>query len=111
MGDRAVDCARLESVCAARHQGFESPPIRQSSRAQSRDLAAKPTVNTSAFLDFARNDLLLLAHTSSRQHLQILSHLHHARAWQHPTEIHSWINNAIPAQHRSRINHGVASDL
>jgi hypothetical protein len=29
MGDRAVDCARLESVCAARHQGFESPPIRQ----------------------------------------------------------------------------------
>jgi hypothetical protein len=28
MGDRAVDCARLESVCAARHQGFESPPIR-----------------------------------------------------------------------------------
>jgi LSD1 subclass zinc finger protein len=30
MGDRAVDCARLESVCAARHQGFESPPIRSS---------------------------------------------------------------------------------
>jgi hypothetical protein len=29
MGDRAVYCARLESVCAARHQGFESPPIRQ----------------------------------------------------------------------------------
>jgi tetratricopeptide (TPR) repeat protein len=29
MGDRAVDCARLESVCAERHQGFESPPIRQ----------------------------------------------------------------------------------
>ena len=28
MGDRVVDCARLESVCAARHQGFESPPIR-----------------------------------------------------------------------------------
>src|SRR4051812_21182902 len=32
MGDRAVYCARLESVCAARHQGFESPPIRQLSR-------------------------------------------------------------------------------
>src|SRR5436305_12803396 len=30
MGDRAVDCARLESVCAARHQGFEYPPIRAS---------------------------------------------------------------------------------
>ena len=28
MGDRAVDGARLESVCAERHPGFESPPIR-----------------------------------------------------------------------------------
>jgi hypothetical protein len=28
MGDRVVDCARLESVCAERHRGFESPPIR-----------------------------------------------------------------------------------
>jgi Tfp pilus assembly protein PilF len=28
MGDRAVYCARLESVCTARYQGFESPPIR-----------------------------------------------------------------------------------
>ena len=28
MGDRVVDCARLESVCAVRHRGFESPPIR-----------------------------------------------------------------------------------
>ncbi len=28
MGDRAVYCARLESVCASRHPGFESPPIR-----------------------------------------------------------------------------------
>lgn len=28
MGDRVVDCARLESVCTARYQGFESPPIR-----------------------------------------------------------------------------------
>jgi tetratricopeptide (TPR) repeat protein len=35
MGDRAVDCARLESVCTARYQGFESPPIRQRSFAQS----------------------------------------------------------------------------
>ena len=30
MGDRAVYCARLESVCAERHPGFESPPIRAS---------------------------------------------------------------------------------
>jgi hypothetical protein len=28
MGDRVVDCARLESVCAERHRGFESLPIR-----------------------------------------------------------------------------------
>ena len=31
MGDRAVYCARLESVCAERHRGFESPPIRSPS--------------------------------------------------------------------------------
>src|SRR2546429_8558420 len=31
MGDRVVDCARLESVCAERHRGFESLPIRQRS--------------------------------------------------------------------------------
>ena len=30
MGDRVVDCARLESVCAPKgHRGFESLPIRQ----------------------------------------------------------------------------------
>jgi tetratricopeptide (TPR) repeat protein len=29
MGDRAVYCARLESVCAEKHPGFESPPIRR----------------------------------------------------------------------------------
>ena len=32
MGDRAVYCARLESVCAERHPGFESPPIRHAFR-------------------------------------------------------------------------------
>src|SRR5437773_8996860 len=32
MGDRVVDCARLESVCAPKgHRGFESLPIRQPS--------------------------------------------------------------------------------
>ncbi len=35
MGDRVVDCARLESVCAPKgHRGFESLPIRQLSQAQ-----------------------------------------------------------------------------
>jgi tetratricopeptide (TPR) repeat protein len=29
MGGRVVYCARLESVCAERYPGFESPPIRQ----------------------------------------------------------------------------------
>ena len=29
MGARAVDWARLESVCTARYRGFESLPIRQ----------------------------------------------------------------------------------
>ena len=28
MGGRVVECARLESVCAAMHRGFESLPIR-----------------------------------------------------------------------------------
>jgi hypothetical protein len=28
MGDRVVDCARLESVCAERHRGVRIPPIR-----------------------------------------------------------------------------------
>jgi hypothetical protein len=32
MGDRVVDCARLESVCAERHRGFESPPIRHTGK-------------------------------------------------------------------------------
>src|SRR5436189_3304371 len=53
MGDRAVDCARLESVCAERHRGFESPPIRPASRLRSCSLA---------FLD----------------HMQFLSQLHPA---------------------------------
>jgi hypothetical protein len=36
MGDRVVDCARLESVCAERHRGFESPPIRSHRRMKTR---------------------------------------------------------------------------
>jgi hypothetical protein len=32
MGDRVVDCARLESVCTERYRGFESRPIRQFTR-------------------------------------------------------------------------------
>ena len=63
MGDRAVDCARLESVCAARHQGFESPPIRSSfvptpTRARNRgisaDRACSLSVNPAATLRCVR---------------------------------------------------------
>jgi hypothetical protein len=34
MGARAVDWARLESVCTARYRGFESLPIRHTFRMQ-----------------------------------------------------------------------------
>src|SRR5947207_221919 len=41
MGDRVVDCARLESVCAERHRGFESPPIRHTLKLASLRLKVK----------------------------------------------------------------------
>jgi tetratricopeptide (TPR) repeat protein len=47
MGDRAVYCARLESVCAERHPGFESPPIRHGN-----------PITLARFCAF-RNDLLM----------------------------------------------------
>jgi hypothetical protein len=46
MGDRVVDCARLESVCAERHRGFESPPIRFIGRATAREQVHKDPHNT-----------------------------------------------------------------
>ena len=72
MGDRAVYCARLESVCAERHRGFESPPIRPASRLRSCSLA---------FLD----------------HMQFLSQLHPASMRQDAAEIYARVNHAIAA--------------
>src|SRR4030095_5324404 len=49
MGDRVVDCSRLESVCAERHRGFESPPIRPASaESQARDQTHNETLKTNA---------------------------------------------------------------
>ena len=47
MGDRVVDCARLESVCTARYQGFESLPIRHhASYCEPADMNSRPTATT-----------------------------------------------------------------
>lgn len=56
MGDRVVDCARLESVCAERHPGFESPPIRSPRRTTARQLALRQ-----ASILMARIDSLIFA--------------------------------------------------
>jgi hypothetical protein len=48
MGDRAVDCARLESVCAERHRGFESPPIRHALKLPSLRRKVKVRVKVSS---------------------------------------------------------------
>jgi hypothetical protein len=70
MGDRVVDCARLESVCTPKgYRGFESLPIRQS-----------------------------LAVTASFQDLQFLSQLHHAAFRQDAAEIHTGIDETIAAE-------------
>jgi hypothetical protein len=53
MGDRVVDCARLESVCAEGHRGFESPPIRTTleSLRFSYQLKVKVKVSIEKFLE------------------------------------------------------------
>ena len=84
MGDRAVDCARLESVCAERHRGFESPPIRQGvlfllvigSSLQSRRLA-----------------LALF------EYLQFLPQFDHAAVREDATEIYAGIDHTVAADH------------
>ena len=64
MGDRVVDCARLESVCAERHRGFESPPIRHQwrlgsapeSNNQSNNMTQKEQLVPSVALELANVD-------------------------------------------------------
>ncbi len=54
MGARAVDWARLESVCTARYRGFESLPIRKS-------FTSSPTTsNMLPFMRWQRSWFLLL---------------------------------------------------
>src|SRR5206468_9882199 len=90
MGDRAVDCARLESVCAERHPGFESPPIRH----------ALVTCRQISFSSFA-----------AIKHREVLPYFDHATGRQDAAEIYAWINHAIAPQDRTRINDCVATNF
>ena len=83
MGDRAVYCARLESVCAEKHPGFESLPIRHASEERA------------AFLKVL--DPLLRVNGPPRQHLEILTQLYHAGIRQYSAKIHARIYQAIAA--------------
>src|SRR5213078_1300650 len=65
MGDRAVYCARLESVCAERHWGFESPPS-VSIVARARKVACI-TVSHNKSADFRRNPTLSFEVSSDRE--------------------------------------------
>src|SRR6266436_8085424 len=66
MGDRVVDCARLESVCAERHRGFESPPIR---------------ISLVFLLDLS---------FAPFENLQLLSQLDDTSVWKYATKIYAW---------------------
>ena len=93
MGDRAVDCARLESVCAERHRGFESLPIRIS-------------------LSFLLLLLILLDLSFAPfENLQLLSQFDDTSMRKYAAKIYAWINDAIAADYCSGINHGVATDF
>lgn len=84
MGDRVVDCARLESVCAERHRGFESLPIRA-------DEALKHVKETVVF------DRLSVFWVSALQDLKFLPQFDNRAMRQEAAEIHSRINKAIAA--------------
>src|SRR5947207_5809297 len=90
MGDRAVYCARLESVCAERHPGFESPPIRH----------ARVTCEPTSFSSLA-----------AIKHRKVLPQFDNAAVGQNAAKIHARINHAIVAQDRARVNYGVAANL
>src|SRR5438094_217786 len=60
MGDRVVDCARLESVCAERHRGFESPPSAICvKRLDPRYLTANWRFGIKCFQNHSRNKYLI----------------------------------------------------
>jgi hypothetical protein len=87
MGGRVVDCARLESVYAARHPGFESPPIRH-------------------FLPG-----LSVARLAPTQDLGCLSHFDDAVSREDTAEICSRINDAVSANDRVGIQDRIASNF
>ena len=95
MGDRAVDCARLESVCAARHQGFESPPIRSS---------FVPTPARARQSRHQRRSRLLIVCKSCRNFTMC------ARGTT-AANVCPGINDAISADDGAGIKHGIATDL
>jgi hypothetical protein len=79
MGDRAVDCARLESVCAERHRGFESPPIRFA-----REMSARNAKGITAL------------HSNSAEIRRCLPMSHNGRQW-----------GAIGAWHSTTLSQGL----
>src|SRR4029077_19222347 len=93
MGDRAVYCARLESVCAERHRGFESPPIR------------------CCFPRFVGLEARLRLTCALFNNLQFLSQLDHAGMGENTAKVYAWINHAIATDDRAGINHCIAADL
>ena len=93
MGDRAVYCARLESVCAERHRGFESPPIR------------------ACFPRFVGLEARLRLTCALFNNLQFLSQLDHTAMGENAAKVYTGVNHAIAADDRAGINHGVATDF
>ena len=81
MGDRVVDCARLESVCAERHRGFESLPIRQ--------------LEDNGIIPSARFRSLLFPAIASFQNLELLTQFQNAAFRQHAAKVYVRINETI----------------
>ena len=87
MGDRVVDCARLESVCAERHRGFESPPIRRVSLTLDHAMLAR------------HGRALFSFELAFFDYLQFLPQLKHSPAGKHAAKVYTGINHAIPSDH------------
>src|SRR5205823_4919278 len=101
MGDRAVYCARLESVCAERHPGFESPPIRQCFHYSCLSL----------LLVLVRSLCLGCRPIAFLQHLNLLPKLDHAALGKDAAKVYARINHAIAPQERARIDNRIATNF
>src|SRR5947199_2511109 len=122
MGDRVVDCARLESVCAERHRGFESLPIRQRSLGAKRKSegchAGVKRRLASLFETLRRRRSKATAWQASSftaiaslQNLEFLAQLHDTSVRQDAAKTHVWINQTIAAQNRARVKHRLTAHL